>query len=92
MPALGFPVSSRLPYSCGPHMCGPYRASFDEVCYEKMCCNSCISYFSYCLRLRPGRQRVGNPRADRNARAHGRVDFGADGHPVPDARADDGGV
>ena len=57
-----------------------------------MCCNSCISYFSYCVRFCPGGQRVGNPRADRNARAHGRADFGADGYSVPDARADDGGV
>lgn len=32
------------------------------------------------------------PRADGNARTYGRADPGADGHPVPDARADDGGV
>lgn len=35
---------------------------------------------------------VSTPRADGNARTYGRADPGADGHAVPDACADDGGV
>ena len=60
---------------------------------KKVRCNSFLScLFAHRLRLRPGGQRVGNPRADGNARTYGRADPGADGHAVPDACADDGGV
>ena len=63
------------------------------VCHEKVRCNSFLScLFAHRLRFRPGGQCGGYPRADGNARTYGRADPGADGHAVPDACADDGGV